>query len=89
MKAPSADRMNTRARSGLTLYGYDARADDNSPENVYIQSATLHGKPLEKNWITYGDIARGGVMRFEMGPEPNKSRCTSKEASPFSLSRPE
>ena len=68
---------------------FTIEAADNSPENVYIQSATLNGKPLEKNWITYGDIARGGVMRFEMGPEPNKSRCTSKEASPFSLSRPE
>ena len=68
---------------------FTIEAAGNSPENVYIQSATLNGKPLEKNWITYGDIARGGVMRFEMGPEPNKSRCTSKEASPFSLSRPE
>ena len=68
---------------------FTIEAAGNAPENVYIQSATLNGKPLEKNWITYGDIARGGVMRFEMGPEPNKSRCTSKEASPFSLSRPE
>ena len=41
MKAPSADMMNTLARSVLTLYGYDARADDNSPENVLRQCLQL------------------------------------------------
>ena len=41
MKAPSADMMNTLARSVLTLYGYDARADDNAPENVLRQCLQL------------------------------------------------
>ena len=64
-------------------------ADGNSQQNVYIQSATLNGKPLDKNYITYKDIADGGVMRLVMGPEPNKERGTGKDAAPFSLSRPE
>ena len=50
---------------------------------------TLNGKPLDKNYITYKDIADGGVMRLVMGPEPNKERGTGKDAAPFSLSRPE
>ena len=64
-------------------------ADGNSQQNVYIQSATLNGKPLDKNYITYKDIADGGVMRLVMGPAPNKERGTGKDAAPFSLSRPE
>lgn len=41
MKAPSRDMMNTLARSVLTLYSYDDRADDTSPENVLRQSLQL------------------------------------------------
>jgi predicted alpha-1,2-mannosidase len=62
-------------------------AGNNSPENVYIQSATLNGEPWDKNFITYTDIANGGVLHYEMGPQPNKNRGTTKTAAPFSLSR--
>lgn len=41
MKAPSHDMMNTLARSVLTLYSYDDRADDVSLENVLRQSLQL------------------------------------------------
>ncbi len=41
LKAPSADMMNTLARSVLTLYSYDAHANDNSIENVLRQSLQL------------------------------------------------
>ncbi len=61
-------------------------ADGNSEENVYIQQATINGKPLDKNWITYQDITQGGSLHFVMGPEPNTSRGTSKVAAPFSVS---
>ncbi|MEG1458553.1 MAG: citrate/2-methylcitrate synthase [Acetivibrio sp.] len=37
MKAPSKDMMNTLARSVLTLYSYDDKADDTSVENVLRQ----------------------------------------------------
>lgn len=62
-------------------------ADNNSQENVYIQSATLNGRVLDKNYIHYDDLADGGVLRFEMSNQPNKERCTSKYAAPFSLSK--
>jgi len=62
-------------------------ADNNSKENLYIQSATLNGRVLDKNFIRYDDIADGGIIRFEMGSQPNKERCTSKYAAPFSLSK--
>ncbi len=41
MKAPSQDMMNTLARSVLTLYSYDDRADDISIPNVLRQSLQL------------------------------------------------
>ena len=52
-----------------------------------FQSATLNGRVLDKNFIKYDDIADGGTLRFEMGSQPNKERCTSKYAAPFSLSK--
>ncbi len=41
MKAPSSDMMNTLARSVLTLYSYDDKADDISLPNVMRQSLQL------------------------------------------------
>ncbi len=41
MKAPSRDMMNTLARSVLTMYSYDERDDDLSPENVLRQCLQL------------------------------------------------
>lgn len=41
MKAPSKDMMNTLARSVLTLYSYDEKADDISIENVLRQGLQL------------------------------------------------
>jgi predicted alpha-1,2-mannosidase len=61
-------------------------AAGNCDENVYIQSATLNGRSLDRNYVTYGEMAGGGTMRFEMGANPEKSRGTSKSAAPFSLS---
>ena len=62
-------------------------AEGNSPENYYIQSGTLNGRELDKNYIRYSDIVDGGTLRFEMGPRPNLLRNTSKYAAPFSLSK--
>lgn len=44
-----------------------------SPANIYIQSAALNGKPLDRAWITHAELAAGGTLAFVLGPEPNKS----------------
>lgn len=46
-------------------------ADNNSPNNVYIQSVTLNGKPLMRSWITRDEITAGGTLHFVMGYQPN------------------
>ncbi len=61
------------------------QAKNNNAENVYIQSAELNGKTLDKNYISFDDINKGGEIVFQMSGTPNKSRGTSKEARPFSL----
>lgn len=47
-------------------------AKNNSPENVYIQSVKLNGKPLDRLWISHEEITRGGVLEFTMGNQPKK-----------------
>jgi predicted alpha-1,2-mannosidase len=44
---------------------------NNSPENIYIQSAELNGKPLERSWIYFTDIVNGGILTYRMGDKPN------------------
>lgn len=46
---------------------------NNSPENVYIQSATLNGKPLKTTRIKYTDVTAGGRLVYIMGNTPNKT----------------
>lgn len=44
------------------------------PGNVYIQSTKLNGKPLTgRFWVTHKELAAGGVLEVELGPEPNKA----------------
>jgi len=42
-----------------------------SDTNLYIQSATLNGKPLDAPRFRQSDIIPGGSLVFEMGPVPN------------------
>src|SRR5690554_2383 len=46
--------------------------NNNSPENVYIQRARLNGQPFNRTWISHEEIVSGGILEFEMGPEPNE-----------------
>ena len=42
-----------------------------SPEDIYIQSATLNGKKHKDFFITHQDIMNGGTMVFKMGKKPS------------------
>jgi putative alpha-1,2-mannosidase len=46
-------------------------AQNNSPDNIYIQSATLNGKPLNRCWVSYAEITAGGTLNLVLGPQPN------------------
>ena len=46
-------------------------AQGNSEANVYIQSATLNGKPLTQARIRHEDIVAGGKLVLVMGAAPS------------------
>jgi predicted alpha-1,2-mannosidase len=51
---------------------FTIEARNASPENMYIQSATFNGKPLNQWWIRQKDVLKGGDLILELGPAPNK-----------------
>jgi predicted alpha-1,2-mannosidase len=61
-------------------------AQKNSERNIYIQSATLNGKPLDKPWFSHSDIANGGKLVFNMGPTPNRNWGAAPADTPPSMS---
>jgi putative alpha-1,2-mannosidase len=48
-------------------------ANNQNPENVYIQSATWNGKPLMTCWLSHKDLIKGGVLELDLGAKPNKA----------------
>ncbi len=60
-------------------------AANNSPENIYIQSARWNGQPLNRSWLRYEEIAAGGRLELEMGPMPNKNWGAAPEVLPPSF----
>jgi predicted alpha-1,2-mannosidase len=66
---------------------FTVEAVNNSRENVYIQSATLNGMALPRNFIRYSDINNGGILRLVMGNKPDMERGTKEDDKPFSLTK--
>ncbi|MHC4496671.1 MAG: GH92 family glycosyl hydrolase, partial [Planctomycetota bacterium] len=62
-------------------------AKNNSKNNIYIQSATLDGKPLNKPWFYHWQLADGGRLVLEMGPNPNKQWGSTPGAAPPSMTK--
>jgi predicted alpha-1,2-mannosidase len=62
-------------------------AKGNSKDNVYIQSASLNGKVYTHNYLTYGNIRKGGLLKLKMGNQPALNRSIVNEDKPFSLSK--
>lgn len=61
--------LSLRLANGKTLR---VDAENNSAENVYIQSATIDGKPLDAPVLTWEQIQAGAHLTFVMGPKPSK-----------------
>lgn len=61
-------------------------AENNNQDNVFIQSATLNNDEFSRNFIRYGEIEQGGVLKFILDSSPNKERGIHAGSKPFSLS---
>jgi predicted alpha-1,2-mannosidase len=67
--SPMYGQISFTLANGKTLR---VEASNNSTENVYIQSATLNGTPLEIPVITWEQIQAGGILHFVMGQKPSE-----------------
>jgi predicted alpha-1,2-mannosidase len=68
---------------------FEIRAEGNSEANVYVQSATLDGRPHDQPWLSHDAVARGGRLVLRMGPRPNRSWGAAPGAAPPSLTPPD
>lgn len=66
--APAFDRTEVRLDNGRTL---TVIAHGNGPDNVYVQSLRVNGKPWNRAWIGHADIAAGATLEFTMGSAPS------------------
>jgi predicted alpha-1,2-mannosidase len=47
-------------------------ARDTSAGNRYVQRAELNGKVLHRAWLTHAELAAGGKLVLDMGPNPSQ-----------------
>ena len=64
---------------------FTIKANNNSDDNIYIQSATLNGLEYTKSFITHKEILKGGVLTFEMGAKPNPNFGKLNQDRPKSI----
>jgi len=61
-------------------------APETSEINLYVQSAKLNGRALERAWLKHEEIARGGRLVLRMGAKPS---AWGRNNRPPSMSSPE
>jgi predicted alpha-1,2-mannosidase len=66
--SPAFDRAIVRMENGREVV---IVAHGLSRENIYIQSATLNGQPLDRAWFRHAEIRQGAALEFEMGSNPS------------------
>jgi putative alpha-1,2-mannosidase len=77
--SPLFDRATIHLENGKA---FTVQAQKTLPTDIYVQSLTLNGKPLDRAWITHKEILHGGVLLFQLGPRPNKSWGTGGMPTP-------
>jgi predicted alpha-1,2-mannosidase len=82
--SPLFDRSVLKMGNGKAL---EIVAKNNSADNLYIQSATLNGKPWTKAWFRHADIAQGASLVLTMGPKPNPAWGSAAGDAPPSITR--
>ena len=71
--SPVFDRVEIKLNSELYpgKGSFVIRTENNSPENLYIQSATLNGKDYPYVYLEHKDIVSGGELEFRMDAKPS------------------
>ncbi len=69
--SPVFEKIRIRTSSGKTFTILAEGASD--PDNKYITSATLNGKPLDKPMIGDDAVMQGGTLRLTLEDKPDKT----------------
>jgi len=77
--SPLFDRAQLQVAPGRELI---IEARNNAPDHPYIQSVRWNGRPYSKAWISHAELAKGGHLVFELGPEPNPGFGSKPEDRP-------
>lgn len=80
--SPLFSKVSLHLENGNT---FTINADNNSRENIYVDKVRLNGEDFSKNFIKHTELQNGGEINFTMSPNPNKSRGTSAESYPYSM----
>lgn len=80
--SPLFEQSVIHMEDGRTL---EINAQNLSHHNIYIESARLNGKKLDRAWFTHGEIANGAVLEFVMTDKPGS---WGKDNVPPSMSEP-
>lgn len=67
--SPIVDEATLQVGTGKT---FTIKALNNSARNIYVQRATLNGKPYRKSYIDFSDIRQGGTLTLVMGAKPSR-----------------
>ncbi len=62
--APQVPSLTIHLEDGKT---FEVKALNLSDTNKYVQAVSLNGRPLNRKYITYDEIMRGGTLEFVMG----------------------
>ncbi|MFV0539678.1 MAG: GH92 family glycosyl hydrolase [Aestuariibaculum sp.] len=65
---------------------FTIKTQNNSENNVYIDSAKLNNKIYNNTFVNYETILKGGVLDFNMADVPNKNWGSKNNNVPYSLS---
>jgi predicted alpha-1,2-mannosidase len=82
--SPVVDKATIRLDKSIGGKTFTVVADNNSDKNIYVQSVTLNGKPLQNSWFTHAQMLAGGELHFKMGPTPNLSWGNAPANRPLS-----
>ncbi len=52
---------------------FEIRVSNYNKDHFYIKSAILNGRPIERNWLSYKEIMKGGELVLETSDVPSES----------------
>ncbi len=77
--SPLFTRATLKLPNGKTLV---IHAPENGPQRPYIGAAALNGKPLDRTYISHGELLGGGDWTFSMTSTPDSKWGTAPNARP-------